>query len=259
MMKASATEHYSGTATIEEIEQYLRVKGDKRRELFAYWGLSSNRSMSWSELWSSMGLEPTQHKKLWGDLQIPLRDNKEVSQITGISVGAINALCNEDNYPERFPPPIRLGPRKKLWISLEILAFEQPSLYLVRAKEIRRLPRLSVFAKPPPMALKNDLNPLPSTPLTEKAFSPLGGQDRGFHDDFDLALAEKPFPPRKLTHRISEFLNKISSTRYISAMRRMSAIAGCGKTLPYLLWTSTGLLVAQVTLVGACSRRNSFR
>jgi hypothetical protein len=36
MMKASATEHYSGTATIEEIEQYLRVKGDKRRELFAY-------------------------------------------------------------------------------------------------------------------------------------------------------------------------------------------------------------------------------
>ena len=98
--------------------------------------------MSWSELWSSMGLEPAQHKKLWGDLQTPLRDNKEVSQITGISVGAINAWCNEDNYPERFPPPIRLGPRKKLWISLEILAFEQPSLYLVRAKEIRRLPRL---------------------------------------------------------------------------------------------------------------------
>lgn len=168
MMKTSATEHYSGTATIEEIERYLRVKGDKRREIFAYWGLPSNRSMSWSELWSSMGLEPTQHKKLWGDLQTPLWDNKKVSQITGISVGAINAWCNKDKYPERFPPPIRLGPRKKLWISLEILAFEQPSLYLVRAKEIRRLPSLPTSVEPRQRALNIDLNLLPSAPVTEK-------------------------------------------------------------------------------------------
>ena len=214
MMKTSATEHYSGTATIEEIERYLRVKGDKRRELFAYWGLPSNRSMSWSELWSSMGLEPIQHKKLWGDLQAPLLDNKEVSQITGISVGAINAWCNKEEYPDNFPPPIRLGPRKKLWVSLEILAFEQPSLYLVQAKKIRRLSPPQRRVQPATRSLKIDLNPLPPAPEIEKDSS------------YFVQLANFPDGERiargNMFQTTKELISEIISQGEVSATRDMA-------------------------------------
>ncbi|WP_138924245.1 helix-turn-helix transcriptional regulator [Sulfitobacter sp. BSw21498] len=168
MIKTSTPKLDPGTATIEQIEGYFGIKGDKRREVFAAWGFPSNASTAWSEIWAAMGLNQTQARKLWADLQTPLLDNKEVSRITGISVGTINDWCNKEKYPTFFPPPIRLGARKKLWISLEILAFKQPSLYSARAKEIRRQAFLPAYVKTSFRTSNIDLNPLPSTPVIEE-------------------------------------------------------------------------------------------
>lgn len=171
MIRTSTPKNVSGTATIDELERFLRISGDKRRELFADWGLRSNCSTAWSEIWSAMGLEATQPRKLWADLQTPLLENKEVARIIGVSVETINDWCNKENYPKLFPPPIRLGSRKKLWISLEVLAFKQPSLFLARAKEIRRHPRRPRSVKPTPRVMNINLNPLTFAPVTQESSS----------------------------------------------------------------------------------------
>lgn len=85
MIRTSEPQNVPGTASIEEIERYFGIKGDKRRDLFAGWSLPSNCPTAWSEIWSAMGLEATQPRKLWADLQVPLLNTKEVSQTTGIS------------------------------------------------------------------------------------------------------------------------------------------------------------------------------
>lgn len=98
-----------GAAKTEELERYSGIKGDKRRELLDRWGLQSRSAITWIEIWSATGLEADQPRELWADLQTPLLDNKEVSQITGISVYTINAGRRKDNYPTLFPNPSDLA------------------------------------------------------------------------------------------------------------------------------------------------------
>lgn len=172
MIRTSKPQNVPGTATIEEIERYFGIKGDKRRDLFADWGLPSNAPTAWSEIWSAMGLEAKQPRKLWATLQAPLLNPKEVCQITGISVGTINDWCNKGKYPNLFPHPIRLGPRTKLWISIEILGFNEPDSYLARAQQIRRPSHFSARTAPSTKVPKIDLEPLPSPITTKKTSSP---------------------------------------------------------------------------------------
>lgn len=84
-----------GAAKTEELERYSGIKGDKRRELLDRCGLQIRSAITWIEIWA--------------DLQTPLLDNKEVSQITGISVYTINAGRRKDNYPTLFPNPSDLA------------------------------------------------------------------------------------------------------------------------------------------------------
>ena len=55
---------------MSEIESYLRVKEDKRRELLKSWGLSARQTVAWSELWSAIGLDPHQEESLWEALGV---------------------------------------------------------------------------------------------------------------------------------------------------------------------------------------------
>lgn len=173
-----------GITTTVELERYLGIKGDKRRELLAFWGFQSSSTITWAEIWSAMGLEATQPRKLWADLQIPLLDIKEVSQITGTSVDTINVWCRKDKYPKFFPRPFRLGSRSKKWISLEVLAYQHPNLYLARAKGIRRKMAGDDDVKTPSRILNVTLNPLPSAPLLEETSSP-------FERSANLTVAER--------------------------------------------------------------------
>ncbi len=93
MMINPATGAGLGSATIAEIEGFLKIKGDKRRELFKHWGLPSSRSTSWSELWFAMELDSFQPKKLWGDLQETLLGPGGVAAMLGYTV--INMLVSE--------------------------------------------------------------------------------------------------------------------------------------------------------------------
>jgi len=127
-----------GYATAADIEAYLRVESDKRRELFKKWGLPNSRLIEWSEIWCAVGLDRFQPKKLWNELQAPLLDNQDVAAVLGCSVDTINTWCRRDTYPKGFPYPIRLGARKKLWVPLEIRAYFEPHIYAKRAKELRR-------------------------------------------------------------------------------------------------------------------------
>lgn len=173
-----------GITTTVELERYLGIKGDKRRELLAFWRFQSSSTITWAEIWSAIGLEATQPRKLWADLQIPLLDNKEVSQITGISVDTINVWCRKDKYPKFFPRPFRLGSRSKKWISLEVLAYQHPDLYLARAKGIRRKAAGDDDVKTPSRISNVTLSPLPSAPLLEETSSP-------FDRSANLTVAER--------------------------------------------------------------------
>jgi predicted DNA-binding transcriptional regulator AlpA len=171
MNRSSISKLNPVTATTAELEKYLGIKCDKRRELFASWGFHCNRSTTWSEIWSAIGLKAEQPKTLWADLQMPLLDNKAVSEITGTSVGTINSWCKDGKYPILFPHPIRLGPRTKLWIPLEVLGFVKPVIYIARAQKIRRASRTSIAMIRQVPASKIDLEPLPKTTLSKKIAS----------------------------------------------------------------------------------------
>ena len=198
-----------GTATTEELERYFGIKGDKRRALFSGRGLQSNCPKTWSEIWLAIGLEAVQPRKLWTDLQTPLLDNKDVSRITGTSVGTINAWCHKENYPKLFPRPIRLGSGKKLWISLDVLAFQHPSLYLARAKEIRRQPALVGYVKTPPRISNVNLNPLPSAPVIEETSS-------HFDRSANLSIVERTARDA-MFHTTEELISEITRQKEFSA------------------------------------------
>lgn len=123
---------------MSEIDSFLRVKEDKRRELLRSWGLSGRQTLAWSELWSAIGLDPHQDESLWNALKLPLLLPPDVAPMVGISVETLNAWCRTDTLPTGFPPPICVGPRKKLWIHLDILARRQPEIYADAAGKINR-------------------------------------------------------------------------------------------------------------------------
>ncbi|OWY06301.1 hypothetical protein [Thioclava sp. IC9] len=123
---------------MSEIESFFRVKEDKRRELLRSWGLNDGPTVAWSELWSAIGLDPYQDKDLWADLKLPLLLPSDVAPMVRVSVETLNGWCRTNTLPAGFPPPICVGPRKKLWINLEILARRQPEIYADAAGKIRR-------------------------------------------------------------------------------------------------------------------------
>ncbi|WP_099828260.1 hypothetical protein [Oceaniglobus indicus] len=140
---------------MSEIESFLRVKEDKRRELLRSWGLSGRQTIAWSEVWSAIGLDLHQDESLWNALKLPLLLPPDVVLMVGKSVETLNGWCRTDTLPPGFPLPICVGPRKKLWINLDILARRQPEIYGSAAGKIRRsrangqlLERLSITLDP---------------------------------------------------------------------------------------------------------------
>lgn len=113
----------SGYATMSEIESFLRVKEDKRRELLKSWGLSGRQTVAWSEVWSAIALDPDQDESLWEALKAPLLLPSDAAAMVGISVETLNGWCRTNTLPTGFPPPICVGPRKKLWINLDPALF----------------------------------------------------------------------------------------------------------------------------------------
>lgn len=174
MMRSSIKKPDPGIATTQEIEVYLGVKGDKRRELFLIWGVLNHRKVLWSEIWSSIGLDAIQYEDLWQDLKMPLWNSKEVTELTGISVRTINLWYKKEKYPEHFPHSIRLGVRKKAWIPLEVLTYKQPTVYSKKAQRIRRPVGVACQTKSLAPILRIDLSPLGGEQKIKKNVSSSG-------------------------------------------------------------------------------------
>lgn len=157
-MLNARTKSCSGGVTLPEIEAFLRVKEDKCRALLIAWGLSGRRTVAWEDLWTCLGLDQNQDVSLHKELKQPLLLPAEVAPLLGISVATVNLWCRTDACPEGFPQPIRLGPRKKAWIFLEIMAHRNPEIYGASARGIRRREKKPSSPTRPNITLDPDLS-----------------------------------------------------------------------------------------------------
>jgi predicted DNA-binding transcriptional regulator AlpA len=121
-------------------------------------GLIGGKTVAWSELWSAIGLDPRQDESLWKDLKLPLLLPPDVAPMLGMSVQTLNGWCRTDTLPAGFPPPICIGHRKKLWISLDILARREPEIYGDCAGKIRRFSPKRRIPERPNITLDPDLS-----------------------------------------------------------------------------------------------------
>ncbi|MBW4986081.1 hypothetical protein KZZ07_26515 [Mameliella sp. CS4] len=177
---------------MSEIESFLRVKEDKRRDLLKSWGLNGRQTVAWSKLWSVIGLDPDQDESLWEALKAPLLLPSDAAPMVGISVETLNGWCRTNTLPVGFPPPICVGPRKKLWINLDILARRQPEVYADAAGKIRRSRPQWQLPERPSITLDPDLSisTLQKNSSVEVDLANLQGIDPGT-DGFMLADIEE--------------------------------------------------------------------
>lgn len=145
-------------ATLVEVETFLRVKEDKRRALLNSWGLGGMQSVAWRELWACLGLDQDQPERIHKELKEPLLLPIQVAAILGLSVDTVNIWCRTNAYPKGFPRPIRLGARKKAWLSLEIMAYRNPDIYGSLARRIRRSKKKPSPPERPKITLDPDLS-----------------------------------------------------------------------------------------------------
>lgn len=163
----------SDKATNADLELFFGKCGDDtRRRLLRLLGLPKRRKYPWSEIWHALGLSPDQPKPLWNDLTLGderqnfLWSAARVADEIGLSSDTVNAYCNQDRRPEGFPAPLlSAGPKTRLWLPLEVRAYNQPSLYAALASEIRRLPKSEAASKAMAAVPKSgSLDPLPPRP-----------------------------------------------------------------------------------------------
>lgn len=129
----------AGAASITKVENWLQVSEDTRRKLMEAWGLSSRSPLPWSELLARIGLDPEQPLQLHEDLMENLWDTKAVAFHISKKPKTVASWVATGNYPKRFPRPVLIiGPRKKLWLPIEVKAYYRPNMFLALADAIHR-------------------------------------------------------------------------------------------------------------------------
>jgi hypothetical protein len=91
-------------------------------------------------LWDDLTLGPYGKNKLW--------DAARVAESTGLAASTINNYCWNNRFPDDFPKPlISASPKTRLWLPLEVRAYNLPSQYGALAAKIRRTPKRSTVSK----------------------------------------------------------------------------------------------------------------
>lgn len=160
----------SALVTNSELERFFGNCGDDtRRKIFSHLGLPKRRKRPWAEVWNAMGLEPEQPEVMWDDLTLGsngknvLWNAAQVAERTGLAASTVNDYCRKKRFPEDFPRPlINAGPKTRLWLPLEVRAYNVPSIYGVRALMIRRKAKRSgAQKKAVPVFCTRTMQPLP--------------------------------------------------------------------------------------------------
>ncbi|PKQ10472.1 MAG: hypothetical protein CVT70_19495 [Alphaproteobacteria bacterium HGW-Alphaproteobacteria-1] len=161
----------SSHATNGEFEKFFGGCGDDtRRKIFHHLGLPKRAKRPWGEFWNAVGLDPDQPEKLWEDLTHGSDGSKtlwnaaRVAEEVGLTAATVNGYCHKNSFPVGFPRPlIDLSPKTRLWLPLEVQAYNRPSLYKVRAAMIRWKPkRQAVTKKAERIPYTGTMQPLPS-------------------------------------------------------------------------------------------------
>jgi hypothetical protein len=129
-----------------DLERFLgNCCDDTRRKIFGLIGLPKRKKRPWTEFWSAVGLATDQPEDLWEELSLGskgtnvLWDATRVAGEAGLAASTVNGYCHKSRFPDGFPKPlIDAGPKTRLWLPLEVRAYNQPSIYGVRAAMIRR-------------------------------------------------------------------------------------------------------------------------
>jgi hypothetical protein len=145
----------STLATNADLERFFGSCGDDtRRKIFSHLGLPKRRKRPWGEVWAALGLDSMQTEEMWDQLTLgrdgknKLWDAARVAEETGLVASTINNYCRSDQFPEDFPRPlISMSPKTRLWLPLEVQAYNRPSLYGAKAANIRRKPTGSTVSK----------------------------------------------------------------------------------------------------------------
>lgn len=145
----------SSLATNAVLERFFgNCCDDTRRKIFSQLGLPKRRNRPWAEVWAAIGLDPVQPDDLWDDLTVgqngknQLWDAVRVAEETGLAASTVNNYCWKNFFPEDFPRPlINVSPKTRLWLPLEVRAYNRPSLYRSQAAKIRRKPKESTVSK----------------------------------------------------------------------------------------------------------------
>lgn len=158
-------------ATNPDFERFFGNCGDDtRRKIFRFYNLPKRKKRPWSEFWNAVGLDPRQPKNLWDELTLGssrknvLWDAARVAEETGYAVVTMNGYCHKNSFPEGFPQPlINVGAKTRLWLPLEVCAYNRPSIYAARAAMIRRKPQCTTAPKKADaVAYTGTMQPLPS-------------------------------------------------------------------------------------------------
>ncbi|WP_295046790.1 hypothetical protein [uncultured Paracoccus sp.] len=157
-------------ATNQDIERFLgECCDDTRRKILRHLGLPKRKKRPWAELWHAVGLATVQPKDVWDALTVgstgrnTLWDAARVAEETGLATSTVNGYCHKNSFPDGFPRPlIDAGPKTRLWLPLEVRAYNVPSIYGARAALIRRRPKRSAASKKPAtVPYTGTMQPLP--------------------------------------------------------------------------------------------------
>lgn len=147
--------------SFDQVARWLGICDDTRRELWAKMNLRTEDKPTWPILWRIVGLSPHQPPELHRELKRPLWETKEVARYISKEPKTVAGWCRSGSYPLGFPPPaLIVGPRKKLWLPLEVEAYRHGAHFSRLAKTISRARRSGQTVPKAPRELTVNLDPL---------------------------------------------------------------------------------------------------
>ncbi|OAN74086.1 hypothetical protein A8B82_18895 [Sulfitobacter sp. EhC04] len=125
--------------TTREAQAWLCIGPDKGRDFWETQRWSTHQELFWEDLWMLIGLAPCQPSAFIEELKRPLWETKKVAEYISKTPKVVAAWHKKSTYPTGFSSPaLVVGPRKKLWLPIEVEAYRHGQHFTQIAKSIRR-------------------------------------------------------------------------------------------------------------------------